>query len=78
VTAKRLTKGSNELACHNQLIRPSFHSLLSACEFISFESIQEQAQRVEALALDSNARVTGLIKGERFHLPDHYVYPDKL
>src|SRR5207245_11703699 len=63
---------------YSQLIRPSFQSLLAACEFITFESIQEQAQRVEALALDSNARVSGLIKGERFHLPDHYVYPDSL
>jgi hypothetical protein len=59
----------------NQLIRPSFHSLISRCEFVSFASIEEQVNRLSTLALHEDARVSGLIQGERFSLPEHYVYP---
>lgn len=60
---------------HNQLIRPSFQSLISKCEFVSFASIDEQTRRLESLTLHEGARVSGLIQGERFTLPNHYIYP---
>src|SRR5213592_5010990 len=59
----------------NQLIGPSFHSLISQCELLAFEDIEEQMQRLEGIPLEHGARVTGILKGERFQLPDHYVYP---
>jgi len=59
----------------NQLIRPSFHSLISKCEFVSFASIEEQVKRLSTFALNEGARVSGLIQGERFSLPEHYIYP---
>ena len=59
----------------NQLIRPTFHSLISQCEFFAFEEIEEQMQKIDGIPLERGARITGLVKGERFQLPDHYVYP---
>jgi len=58
-----------------QLLRPSFQSLTSRCEFLSFETLDQQTKRLEAFPLDRGARVSGLIKGERFTIPEHYVYP---
>ena len=60
---------------HNQLIRPSFQSLINKCEFVSFGSIDEQIKRLASLPLHKGARVSGLIEGERFTLPQHYIYP---
>ncbi|MBI3464461.1 MAG: hypothetical protein HY000_15615 [Planctomycetes bacterium] len=60
---------------HDQLIRPSFQTLLPVCTFLSFEAIEEQMKRIESLPVESGARVTGLIGGERFALPEHLVYP---
>jgi hypothetical protein len=60
---------------HNQLIRPSFQSLISKCEFVSFSSIDEQIMKLASLSLHKGARVSGLIEGERFALPEHYIYP---
>ncbi len=59
----------------NQLIRPTFQPLLPQCKFLSFESVEEQLDRVEKLSVDEDVRVSGLIRGERFSLPEHYVYP---
>jgi hypothetical protein len=58
-----------------QLLRPSFQSLISRCEFLSFEAIEGQMKKLEAFSLDRGARVSGLIQGERFTIPEHYVYP---
>jgi hypothetical protein len=62
----------------NQLMRPSFHPLLSKCEFVSFERISEQMERLETLPLQEGVRVSGLLRGERFSLPNHFLYPDQL
>lgn len=59
----------------NQLLRPSFQSLIPRCEFVSFDSIDEQMKRLDALPIHAGARVSGLIQGERFEIPQHYVYP---
>ncbi len=67
--------GSKRDRVHNQLIRPSFQSLINKCEFISFSSIDEQIKRLTSLSLHKGARVSGLIQGERFALPEHYIYP---
>ena len=58
----------------DQLIRPSFRSLLDGCRFISFEDIDKVSQRINTLELGSSGRVTGLIQGETFTLPDHIAY----
>lgn len=63
---------------HAQLTRPTFQPLLSACQFISFEAIDVQLERLDALSLDQNARVSGVLRGEHFTLPDHFVYPTNL
>ncbi|MBI3320417.1 MAG: hypothetical protein HYZ89_07535 [Candidatus Omnitrophica bacterium] len=70
-----VTSRSRRPKVFNQLIRPSFHSLIPQCEFLAFEEIEEQLQQIERMPLDRGARVTGLVKGERFQLPEHYVYP---
>jgi hypothetical protein len=62
----------------NQLFRPSFNQLLPLCKFITFESILEQMNRVESIPLEAGARITGLIRGERFEAPNHFVYPSGL
>lgn len=59
----------------NQLIRPSFHPLIPQCGFCAFEEIDDQLKKIESMRNDKNVRITGLIKGERFTLPDAYVYP---
>lgn len=59
----------------NQLIRPSFHTLIPQCCFCAFEEIDGQLKKIESMRDDKNVRITGLIKGERFKLPDAYVYP---
>ena len=63
---------------YDQLIRPSFQSLLPICGFISFEDIEDQVRRLEAFPIETGARVTGLVRAERFPLPDHPVYPSGL
>ena len=63
---------------HQQLIRPSFQQLIPRCQFVAFDYVEEQLRRLETLAPDSDARVTGLIRGESFSLPEHYVYPSRI
>ena len=59
----------------NQLIRPSFQQLIAQCRFVDFESIEGQLERLKAVQTGKGVRVSGLIEGEQFSLPDHYVYP---
>lgn len=59
----------------NQLIRPSFHFLIPMCEFFAFEDIEGAMKRIENIPVERGARVTGLVSGERFKLPESYVYP---
>jgi hypothetical protein len=63
---------------YTQLLRPSFQSLLPKCGFIAFEDIETQVTRLDALPLEAGARVTGLLRPERFDLPDNIVYPEGL
>jgi len=67
--------GDRGLSVFNQLIRPSFHTLIAYCGFCAFEEIDGQLKKIESMRDDKNVRITGLIKGERFTLPDAYVYP---
>lgn len=60
---------------HNQLLRPSFQSLLPACKFISFEDIEKQCKRLESLDVGHDVRISGLVKSETFPVPTHLVYP---
>lgn len=59
-----------------QFTRPSFQALAPRCHYISFEFIEEQFKRLEAFSIeDGNARVSGLITGERFDLPGPAIDP---
>jgi hypothetical protein len=59
----------------NQLIRPSFQELARQCQFLAFNVVDDAVNRVESLKLARGARVSGLLEGERFPLPEHYIYP---
>lgn len=72
------TAQSRKPRVYDQLVRPSFHQLLPACKFISFESIEEQTKRLESLGAGKGIQVSGLVEGERFHVPDHLVYPSNV
>jgi hypothetical protein len=58
-----------------QLLRPSFQPLLPKCEFVSFEDIERQMEHLQTFPVESGARVSGLIRGEKFSIPDHLLYP---
>jgi hypothetical protein len=59
----------------NQLYRPSFRSLLRQCSFVSFDEVEKRIKQLDALSLESGIQVSGLIRGEKFTLPEHYIYP---
>jgi hypothetical protein len=59
----------------NQLIRPSFQELAQQCQFLSFALVEDAVSRITSLKLSKGARVSGLLEGERFRIPDHYIYP---
>ena len=59
----------------DQFIRPTFRPLVSSCRYISFEEIDVLYERVNSLNLSDTGRVSGLVVGERFTVPDHAVYP---
>ncbi|MGH9450791.1 MAG: hypothetical protein ACRD11_09625 [Terriglobia bacterium] len=61
---------------YSQLLRPSFQALLAKCEFIGFEDIEEKISQLKRLPLDVDTRVTGLLRGERFEVPEHLLYPE--
>jgi hypothetical protein len=61
---------------YNQLLRPSFQTLMQKCEFISFEQVAEQMNYLDALPLERGARVTGLVRGEKFKVPENFLYPE--
>ena len=58
-----------------QLLRPSFQSLVPRCEFLSFEVVEEQMNHLGTIHIGHGVRVTGLLKGEHFTIPEHYIYP---
>ncbi|HZL38611.1 MAG TPA: hypothetical protein VFC78_25105 [Tepidisphaeraceae bacterium] len=62
----------------DQLLRQSFQPLLTKCRFISFEAIQTQMSSLAAFPADAEIRVSGLVRGEKFTVPEHYVYPATL
>lgn len=62
----------------DQLTRPSFQALLGGCRFVSFEEIDSFIDRINVLNLGTAGRITGLIQGETFQLPDHFTYPSSL
>jgi len=59
----------------SQLSRLSFHPLIPQCAFLAFEDVDEQLNKIESIRKDQGVRITGLVKGERFTLPEAYVYP---
>lgn len=59
----------------SQLLRPTFEPLLERCEFLAFEDIMTEFDRLRTLPVEAGARVSGLIRGERFSRPEHYIYP---
>ncbi len=63
---------------YRQLLRPSFQLLLPKCQFLAFEEVNKHMEHLRIFPLDSGVRVTGLIRGEKFDLPDHVLYPDGL
>jgi len=71
IVAARAKRGK----VYNQLLRPSFQSLVQRCEFLPFEDVDEQLKWLEGIPIDSGTRVSGLIRGERFEIPDHCAYP---
>ena len=62
----------------NQLCRPSFQSLAPKVRSLSFEEIDAQLKRLESFPLDDGARVSGLVRGEKFELPEHATYPSEI
>jgi hypothetical protein len=59
-----------------QLMRPSFRPIIERCQFLDFQNVKSQIEKLEALSVgDGDLRVSGLIRGERFEMPDHLLYP---
>ena len=67
--------GSRRARVLNQLIRPSFQELAKQCRFLRFAVVEDAISRIESLRLTKGARVSGLLQGERFSMPDEYIYP---
>ena len=61
-----------------QLMRPSFRPLLPRCEFLGFDHIRRQFRTLSDMGAESDIRVSGLLRGERFQMPDHVAYPTDL
>jgi hypothetical protein len=59
----------------NQLMRPSFRALLPRCEFLGFNHIQRQFRTLSEMGGEPDLRISGLLRGERFQMPDHVAYP---
>jgi hypothetical protein len=62
----------------SQLVRPLFQGLLPRTQFVTFEHVEEQMERLGSLRSAKGVRVSGLIQGERFGLPEHFMYPSDL
>ncbi len=45
-------------------------------EFVPFEELEEKISHLKSLSLGAGARVTGLVRGERFEVPEHLLYPE--
>jgi len=67
--------GTRRARVLNQLIRPSFQELAKQCRFLRFDVVEDAINRIESLKLTKTARVSGLLEGERFSMPDEYIYP---
>lgn len=63
---------------YKQLLRPSFRELSLRCGFLSVEQVTEQIDRLKALRLGQQGRVSGLLKAERFEFPEESTYPSDL
>jgi hypothetical protein len=63
---------------YSQLLRPSFQPLMPKCQFLAFEEIEKQVKQLENFPVESGARVSGLVRGERFSVTDHIPYPTGL
>ena len=62
-----------------QLFRPTLQNLLNRCRYLSFDEIHQGYETLTSTqSRNSRARLTGLIEGEAFTLPSHYVYPTDL
>jgi hypothetical protein len=55
-----------------ELLRPSFQHLLPKCQYLSFEEVEKQATQLDQFPVDAGARVSGLIRGERFSVPESF------
>ncbi len=62
----------------DQLVRPSFQSLLPRCKFVAFEHIEDQARRLESLGGKKGIQVSGLLDGQLFEVPEHSLYPGEI
>ncbi len=67
--------GTRRARVLNQLIRPSFQELAKQCRFLRFDVVDDAINRMESLKLTKGARVSGLLEGEHFSMPDEYIYP---
>jgi hypothetical protein len=67
--------GTRRARVLNQLIRPSFQELAKQCRFLRFDVVNDAINRMESLKLTKGARVSGLLEGEHFSMPDEYIYP---
>jgi hypothetical protein len=61
---------------YSQLARPSFHLLIDTCRFLSFEEVDRTLDQLSKIPLHAGARVTGLLRGEKFDAPDGLLYPE--
>ena len=62
----------------NQLVRPSFQPLLRRTRFVTFEHVERQMGRLATFSSSQGVRISGLIEGETFDLPEHFIYPEGL
>lgn len=58
-----------------QLMRPSFQSIIGRCQFLDFQNVRTQIEKLDSLSGGKELRVSGLIQGETFDMPDHLLYP---
>jgi hypothetical protein len=58
-----------------QLSRPSFRSLVEKVQSVSFEDIEAKMTTLDSLPIKHGARVSGLLRGERFEPIENFAYP---
>jgi hypothetical protein len=72
ITAPRSRRGRVQ----TQLMRPTFQALIPQCAFIAFEDMESQMKQLGSISVEAGVKVSGLVRGEKFSIPDHYLYPD--